>query len=109
MKREPPTRCSLLLRNLPRSVTADDVRYHTEKYGPLRDVYIPRDYYTGAPRGIAFVEFSNSRDCEDAKYGLDGRMTLGGREVSVNFAQHGRKRPEAFMKGGGGGGGDYRG
>lgn len=39
--------CSLLVRNLSRSVTLDDLRYVAEKYGRLRDVYIPKDYYSG--------------------------------------------------------------
>lgn len=32
-------------------------------------------------RGLGFVEFTNPRDAEDAKYGLD-RMVLDGREVA---------------------------
>ncbi|GAX72880.1 hypothetical protein CEUSTIGMA_g335.t1 [Chlamydomonas eustigma] len=94
--REPPTRTSLIIRNLSRDITAEDIRHMADKYGPLRDVYIPRDYYTKEPRGIAFVEFTSSRDAEDACHGLD-RTTLSGREVSVAYAQHGRKRPEAFV------------
>lgn len=39
--------CSLLVRNLSRSVRIEDLRYTAEKYGRLRDVYIPKDYYTG--------------------------------------------------------------
>jgi FUS-interacting serine-arginine-rich protein 1 len=33
----------------------DDLRYHAAKFGPVKDIYIPRDYYTKQPRGIAFV------------------------------------------------------
>jgi RNA recognition motif-containing protein len=33
-----------------------------EKYGDVRDVYIPTDYHTRKPRGFAFVEFTDSRD-----------------------------------------------
>jgi len=32
------------------------------------------------PRGIAFIEYLDARDCEDAKYGLD-RQVINGREV----------------------------
>lgn len=35
---------------------------------------------TEEPRGIAFVEYTNSRDCEDAKHAMD-RMNISGREV----------------------------
>lgn len=26
--------------------SVDDLRYYAERYGALRDIYIPRDYYT---------------------------------------------------------------
>lgn len=34
------------------------------------------------PRGIGFIEYSDPRDAEDAKFGLDRRM-IEGREVSL--------------------------
>jgi hypothetical protein len=39
----------LYLRNFITFVTPrlEDLRYAAEKYGRVRDVYIPRDYYTG--------------------------------------------------------------
>ncbi|GFH10777.1 RRM domain-containing protein [Haematococcus lacustris] len=67
------------------------------------------DYYTKQPRGLAFVEYTNSRDAQDALRGLD-RLVLAGKEIQAAFAQQGRKRPEDFkrMTGGGGGyGGGY--
>ena len=35
-------------------------------------MYIVKDYHTGRPRGLAFVEFCDPRDCEDAADGMDG-------------------------------------
>ena len=33
---------------------ADELRYAAEKYGRVRDVYIPKDYYTGyAPTSLS--------------------------------------------------------
>lgn len=29
-----------------RTCSVDDLRYYAERYGALRDIYIPRDYYT---------------------------------------------------------------
>jgi hypothetical protein len=46
-----------------------------------RDIYIPKDYYSGEPRGIGFLEYANPRDAEDAMFGLD-RKVLDGKEVS---------------------------
>ena len=28
---------------------ADDLRYMADKYGPVKDVYVPKDHYTGKP------------------------------------------------------------
>lgn len=105
IRREPPSRCSLLIRNLHRKTRDSDLRYFFEKYGPVRDVYLPRDYYTGELRGIGFVEYTSPRDAEDAKYQLD-KMVLLGREISIVFAMQGRKRPNDYRRGyrrGGGG------
>jgi FUS-interacting serine-arginine-rich protein 1 len=38
----------------------------------VRDVYIPRNYYTQQPRGFAFIEFTDPKDCEDASYDMQG-------------------------------------
>lgn len=135
MRREAPSRCSLLVRGLSKacrsspfspsrrfvatyspaklsfSCRSEDLRYEAERYGPCRDVYCPRDYYTGSVllcpiccpsilslwlrflhlssclivcregRGLGFVEFTSPRDAEDAKYGMD-RSILDGKEVS---------------------------
>eukprot|EP00243_Klebsormidium_subtile_P004973 TRINITY_DN1931_c0_g2_i1.p1 TRINITY_DN1931_c0_g2~~TRINITY_DN1931_c0_g2_i1.p1 ORF type:complete len:119 (+),score=1.74 TRINITY_DN1931_c0_g2_i1:72-428(+) len=40
-------RTSLLVRNLPRSMRQEELRYAFTRFGPMRDAYIPRDYYTG--------------------------------------------------------------
>lgn len=35
----------------------EDLRGLFDKYGPVRDVYIPLDHYTNRPRGFAYVEY----------------------------------------------------
>ena len=32
------------------------------RYGQVRDVYIPKDFYTKEPKGFAFIEFADGRD-----------------------------------------------
>nr|AGE46177.1 arginine/serine-rich splicing factor SCL42 transcript II [Physcomitrium patens] len=39
---------SLLVRNIPRDCSAEDLRIPFERYGVVKDVYLPRDYYTGS-------------------------------------------------------------
>lgn len=43
-------------------------------------MYVVKDYHTGRPRGLAFVEFTDPRDCEDAAYDMDG-LTIVDRKV----------------------------
>ena len=43
-----------------------------EKYGEVKDVYIPMDYYTRRPRGFAFVEFLNADEALEAVTKLNG-------------------------------------
>lgn len=38
---------SLLVRNIPLDCRADEIRVPFERFGPVRDVYIPKDYYSG--------------------------------------------------------------
>ncbi|CAN0926729.1 Serine/arginine-rich splicing factor RS2Z32 [Linum grandiflorum] len=50
-----------------------DLEYIFSKYGRVRDVDMKRDY--------AFVEFSDPRDADDARYHLDGRDVDGSRLI----------------------------
>ncbi|EMS45654.1 Serine/arginine-rich splicing factor 12 [Triticum urartu] len=88
--RDLPT--SLLVRNLRRDCRPDDLRRPFAQFGRLKDVYIPRDYYTQEPRGFGFVQYFDPNDAADAKYYMDGQVILG-REVAVVFAQENRKKP----------------
>uniref|UniRef100_A0A914VG99 RRM domain-containing protein n=1 Tax=Plectus sambesii TaxID=2011161 RepID=A0A914VG99_9BILA len=81
---------SLYVRNISDWTRQDDLRYVFEKYGVVRDIYIPLDYYTRRPRGFAYVEFEDARDADDAMRDLDG-YRLNGREIEIEFAQGDRK------------------
>nr|KYP74002.1 35 kDa SR repressor protein [Cajanus cajan] len=88
--RDLPT--SLLVRNLHRDCRPDDLHGPFGQFGPLKDVYLPRDYYTGEPRGFGFVQYVDPADAADAKYHMDGQIFLG-REITVVFAEENRKKP----------------
>ncbi|KAL8245566.1 hypothetical protein R6Q59_011824 [Mikania micrantha] len=53
--RDLPT--SLLVRNLRHECRPEDLQRPFGQFGPLKDIYLPRDYYSGEPRGIGFVQF----------------------------------------------------
>nr|DAD27630.1 TPA_asm: hypothetical protein HUJ06_029098 [Nelumbo nucifera] len=88
--RDLPT--SLLVRNLRHDCRPEDLRKPFGQFGPLKDVYLPRDYYTGEPRGFGFVQYVDPADAAEAKYQMDGQI-LHGRELTVVFAEENRKKP----------------
>jgi hypothetical protein len=60
----------------------EDLKEIAEQFGEVRDVYIPRNYYTNQPRGFAFIEFQDARACEDASYEMQG-LEIEGRPVCI--------------------------
>ncbi|KAL9425537.1 hypothetical protein AB3S75_032488 [Citrus x aurantiifolia] len=88
--RDLPT--SLLVRNLRHDCRPEDLRGPFGQFGRLKDIYLPRDYYTGEPRGFGFVQYIDPADASDAKYHMDGYLLLG-RELTVVFAEENRKKP----------------
>ncbi|KAL6519660.1 Arginine/serine-rich splicing factor scl25a transcript I [Orobanche hederae] len=83
---------SLLVRNLRHDCRPEDLRRPFGQFGPIKDIYLPRDYYTGDPRGFGFVQYVDPDDAADAKYRMDGQI-FHGRELTVVFAEENRKRP----------------
>lgn len=59
--------------------------------------YMPRDYYTKRPRGFAFLEFRDEATALEAKSDMD-RAELGGRQISVIFAEERRKSPHEMRR-----------
>ncbi|EKX47896.1 hypothetical protein GUITHDRAFT_106442 [Guillardia theta CCMP2712] len=68
----------------------DELEQVFNRFGRILDVYIPRSYYKGIPRGFAFVEFENYLDCKAALRSYDGTR-LDGRVLSICYAQMNRK------------------
>ncbi|KAJ3673391.1 hypothetical protein LUZ60_006765 [Juncus effusus] len=93
--RDLPT--SLLVRNLRRDCRPDELRRPFGQFGRLKDIYLPRDYYTGEPRGFGFIQYFDPRDAAEAKYQMDGQIFLG-REITVVFAEENRKKPQEMRQ-----------
>ncbi|GAU90885.1 hypothetical protein RvY_03243-1 [Ramazzottius varieornatus] len=96
---------SLYVRGVAEETRNEELKEMFAKFGPVKDVYIPLDYYTRRARGFAYVQFEELRDAEDALAAVDGTR-LHGMSLEVEFAQGDRKTPND-MKGkerGGGGG-----
>lgn len=56
-----------------------------KKYGPIEDIFVPRDEANRCNRGFGFVTFADKRDALDA-CAEDGRE-LCGRRIGVNLAK----------------------
>uniref|UniRef100_A0A804MIT1 RRM domain-containing protein n=1 Tax=Zea mays TaxID=4577 RepID=A0A804MIT1_MAIZE len=76
------------------SASPDDLHRPFGKFGPVKDIYLPKDYYTRRkePKGFGFIQYFDPEDASNAKYHMDGKMLLG-REIDVVFAEENRKKP----------------
>ncbi|CAA6654191.1 unnamed protein product [Spirodela intermedia] len=77
--------------------TPEDLRIPFERFGPVKDVYLPKNYYTGEPRGFGFVKFRNPEDAAEAKQQMNHKV-IGGREIRIVFAEENRKTPQEMRK-----------
>ncbi|OQR83738.1 hypothetical protein ACHHYP_20723 [Achlya hypogyna] len=87
--RSAPQPTSLLVRGITPNTTCDEIRKaFTRHDGDIRDVYIPKDHVTGAPRGFAFIEFSDIRDAREIKREMDRTMFNGTEIASKSVLLH---------------------
>ncbi|KAK9933629.1 hypothetical protein M0R45_020817 [Rubus argutus] len=91
--RRSPAPSGLLVRNLPLDARSDDLRIPFERFGPVKDVYLPRNYYTKEPRGFGFVKYRYAEDAAEAKQQMNHTL-IGGREIRIVFAEENRKTPQ---------------
>jgi cold-inducible RNA-binding protein len=73
--------------------------------GPVSEVMLMQDKFTGKSRGFAFVTMATDEDAQNAIKEFNGK-TIDGRALTVNEARPREARPQG---GGGGAGGGYGG
>ncbi|XP_020087138.1 serine/arginine-rich SC35-like splicing factor SCL28 isoform X2 [Ananas comosus] len=91
--RRSPAPSGLLVRNVALDARPEDLRIPFERFGPLKDVYLPKNYYTGEPRGFGFVKFRYADDAAVAKQQMNHQLICG-REISIVYAEENRKTPQ---------------
>ncbi|GMY27612.1 serine/arginine-rich SC35-like splicing factor SCL28 isoform X2 [Fagus crenata] len=91
--RRSPAPSGLLVRNLPLNARPEDLRAPFERFGQVKDVYLPKNYYSGEPRGFGFVKYRYAEDAAEAKQQLNHTI-IGGREIRIVFAEENRKTPQ---------------
>ena len=67
----------LFLRNLPYTVTEDDLAKKFEPFGPLTEVTLPLDKNTSRPIGLGFVTYMLPEHAVRAYHELDGSILQG--------------------------------
>jgi cold-inducible RNA-binding protein len=92
----------LYVGNLPFNTTETDLQDLFAQAGPVSEVVLMQDKFTGKSRGFAFVTMATDADATNAVNQLNGKA-LEGRPLTVNEARPREERPP------GGGGGGYRG
>uniref|UniRef100_F1LC10 Serine/arginine-rich splicing factor 12 n=1 Tax=Ascaris suum TaxID=6253 RepID=F1LC10_ASCSU len=87
---------TLYVRQVHYAARPEDLRTLFERMGPVRDVYIPLDYYTHESRGFAYVKYEYVGDAERAYKQLHGCAILG-RRIAIDWAQ-GERKTKAEMR-----------
>ncbi|KAI8850557.1 hypothetical protein BC829DRAFT_389028, partial [Chytridium lagenaria] len=64
-----------------------------EKYGAVKDVYVPKDYYTNRIRGFAYVQFAEQDEADRAFRRIE-YLTINGKRLTVEWAAGARKTPD---------------
>eukprot|EP01022_Parablepharisma_sp_SALTPOND_P000849 TRINITY_DN105141_c1_g1_i1.p1 TRINITY_DN105141_c1_g1~~TRINITY_DN105141_c1_g1_i1.p1 ORF type:complete len:883 (-),score=168.68 TRINITY_DN105141_c1_g1_i1:5214-7862(-) len=76
----------LYIMNLPFNITEDEVNAKFSLYGNIENVFIPKDYSTGAGKGYAYVAYSTAESAIDAFAHLD-KTIFQGRKLHILPAQ----------------------
>jgi len=91
----------LFVGNLSFNATENQLQDMFAEHGPVVEVDLIMDRFSGRPRGFAFVTMETKEGADAASRALNGK-DLDGRALTVNEA---RPREERSRSGGGGGGG----
>ena len=86
---------TIIARNLPRDITMDELRFIFEKYGVVRDIYIPKTLdknspYYGTIKGFALIKFLNPDESTKAYVGETAKLHIRGKLITVEFAKEDR-------------------
>ena len=86
---------TIITRNLPRDITVADLQTVFQKYGPVRDVYIPKNMDRSSPhfgtvKGFALIKFLKADDSARAYENEYGRLRIGKNNITVEFAKEDR-------------------
>ena len=86
---------TLIVRNLPRDITLAELRPIFEAYGPVKDVYVPKNMDKSSPlygtvKGFALIKYLSAQHSSYAYSILNGRLRIRKHFVSIEFAKEDR-------------------
>lgn len=86
---------TIVARNLPRDISAEELQNVFSKHGPVRDVYIPKNLdqnspYYGTIKGFALVKFMSATDSTRAYMAETTRLNIRGKMIGLEFAKEDR-------------------
>lgn len=93
----------ILIRNIDRAISEEDVRKHLEKYGKVRTFDLVIDKATGKSKGFGFADMADLDQAAKAIEALDG-LQLGSlklrvkRAASSSLLKPGQDRPKVQAK-----------
>ena len=99
----------LYVGNLSFNTTENELQELFSQAGPVQEVTLMQDKFTGKSRGFAFITMGSDEDAQNAISKFNGQ-TIEGRPLTVNEARPREPRPpggggRGYGGGGGGGGG----
>lgn len=86
---------TLIARNLPRDINIEALRDTFEPFGPIKDIYIPKNMdrsspYFGTIKGFALIKFLKPEHAAAAWEGLVARLKFGSNKTTLEFAKEDR-------------------
>jgi hypothetical protein len=86
---------TIIARNLPRDITVKTIRNFFDKYGPINDVYIPKNMdktspYYGTIKGFALIKFLSHTSAANAFTSLYSRLHISHNHIILEFAKQDR-------------------
>uniref|UniRef100_A0A6B2G4J8 U1 small nuclear ribonucleoprotein 70 kDa n=1 Tax=Myxobolus squamalis TaxID=59785 RepID=A0A6B2G4J8_MYXSQ len=97
---------TLFIGRLSYETTESRLKREFEIYGPIKQIYVIKNKFTGVPRGYAFIEYEHTRDMHAGYKHMDGKK-IDGRRVIVD-AERGRAERHWLPRYLGGGLGAHR-
>jgi FUS-interacting serine-arginine-rich protein 1 len=86
---------SIAIRFIGTKANEADLREIFGMFGGVRDIYLPKDFRSGAPSGRAFVEFCSSEEALAAAFGVSG-LVLDGVVLQAELARGDRKSADSM-------------